>query len=173
MKPILIEKPQKTSSNVIPQEFLGGDYCDGDVLVRIMSDNQLVRITSTNTQTVRDGLSSYFSRHQQDVGLLCSVIYWQKRTIDYQALHTAFLLDSLSEEDFEREAEKFSTRQVELKPEVIASVVEQLDSLIGLKFDTSDFADFFHCSQSNVLAGLALLNSPHYVALLPPPDQDD
>jgi len=116
---------------------------------------------------VRDGLNAYFDRHSQDIGLLCSVIFWQKRTIDYQALHTAFLLNSLSEEDFEQEADKFTVHQKDLPPERIASVVERLDSLIGIKFDTSDYSDYFQCSQQNVMAGLRLLPDQRFAEMLP------
>ncbi len=88
-----------TSSPVIGSSFLKDGCSNNDVLIRVREDeHNAVIITSTNTQTVRDGLNTYHVRHLQDVDLLCSVIVWQKRTIDYQALHTAFLLNSLSEE---------------------------------------------------------------------------
>lgn len=174
MKPI-VPRSSTASSTVDTQDFLGGDHPESDILVRIRSGGQFnsFSIASTSTETVRDDLSAYFVRHTQDIGLLCSVIFWQKRTIDYQALHTAFLLNSLSEENFEKEAGKFSVRQKEVQPELIASVVERLDSLTGLKFDTSDYADYFQCSQRNVMAGLGLLNSPHYTAMLPSLAQDE
>ena len=102
---------KSTSSTVVMQDPLD-DTCPGsDRLFRIMTKNRTVTIASTETQTVQDSLNMYLARHSQDVDLLCSVIFWQKRTIDYQALHTAFLLDSLSEEEFEQEAEKFTVHQ--------------------------------------------------------------
>lgn len=158
-----------TSSTVVPKEFLDGDYFDNDILLRVYSKNgsKSIALTSTSTQTVRDGLNACFDRHRQDINLLCSVIFWQKKTIDYQALHTAFLLNSLSEDEFEQEADKFTVHQKNLPPENIATTVEWLDSLVGIKFDTSDYADYFQCSQQNVIAGLRLLTDERFTAMLP------
>lgn len=163
-----------TSSTVIPN-FLNGDYSDDDRIYRVYSNNGAKSLTliSTSTKTVRDGLNAYLDRQSQDIGLLCSVVFWQKRTIDYQALHTAFLLNSLSEEEFEQEADKFTVHQKDLPPGTIASVVERLDSLIGIKFDTSDYADYFQCSQQNVMAGLRLLKAQHFTAMLPEPIENN
>ncbi len=164
-----------SSSTLITKNFLDGEYSDDDRLLRVCSDNgtKLVILNSTSTKTVRDSLSAYIDRHTKDTGLLCSVIFWQKRTIDFQALHTAFLLNSLSEEEFEQEADKFAVHQKDLPPEMIASVVERLDALIGIKFDTSDYADYFQCSQKNVLAGLQLLPNKHFTAMLPTSTEDN
>jgi len=164
-----------TSSPVVMQDFFSDDYFDSDLLLRIRSGKEYktLILTSTNTQTVRDGLNAYFVRHSQDIDLLCSVIFWQKRTIDYQALHTAFLLNSLSEEEFEQEAEKFTLHQGNIPSEKIASVIERLDSLIGIKFDTSDYSDYFQCSQENVMAGLRLLPDQHFAAMLPVPAENN
>jgi hypothetical protein len=159
-----------TSSPVVMSDFFSGDsFNNSDLILRVRSENEskTITLTTTNTQTVRDGLNAYLDRHSQDIALLCSVIFWQKRTIDYQALHTAFLLNSLSEEDFEQEAEKFTVRQEKVPSETIASVVERLDSLIGIKFDTSDYSDYFQCSQENVMAGLRLLTDQRFTAMLP------
>lgn len=167
MLPFSIE-PATSSSQVVAQDMWGDISSDGDVLIRVKSDQQLktIRIASASTQTVRDRLNAYLL---QDVDLLRSVIYWQKKTIDYQALHTAFLLSSISEEEFEVESEKFTVRQTEIQPDFIASVIDRMDSLLGIPFDTSDYSDFFKCSQENVMAGLRLLPQTHFVAMLPAP----
>jgi hypothetical protein len=163
-----------TSSHVVADLLSGDSMNDGDMLLRVMPENNFktITITSVSTQTVVDGLNTYLAQHLQNTELLCSVIYWQKRTIDYQALYAAFLLDSLSEEDFEQEAEKFTIHQKRILPEKIAFDIEQLDSLIGIKFDTSDYSDYFQCSQENVMEGLRLLPSKHFSAMLPASIED-
>lgn len=164
-----------TSSPVVMPDFFSGDSFYSDLILRVRSDNEskTITLTTTNTQTVQDGLNAYLDRHSQNIALLCSVIFWQKRTIDYQALHTAFLLNSLSEEGFEQEAEKFTVHQGNITSEKIASVIERLDSLIGIKFDTSDYSDYFQCSQENVMAGLRLLPDQHFAAMLPVPAENN
>jgi hypothetical protein len=169
MQSVRIENPSPTSSLVVSKDFLGGDLSGLDLILRMRSDGQYqaLHIAFTNTKTVQDGLNSCYYKYFQDVKLLCSVILWQKKTIDYQALYTAFLLNSLSEEEFEEEAEKFTVHQNDVLPEKIASDIERLDSLIGIKFDTSDYADYFQCSQQNVMAGLRLIPHSHFAAMLP------
>ena len=163
-----------TSSHVVPELLSGVSVNDGDMLFRVVPEDNFktVTITSVNTQTVVDGLNTYLAQHSQNTELLRSVIYWQKRTIDYQALYAAFLLDSLSEEDFEQEAYKFTIHLKRIPPEKIAFDIEQLDSLIGIKFDTSDYSDYFQCSQENVMEGLRLLSSEHFSAMLPTSIED-
>lgn len=177
-KPNLREVSLPTSSPVFSEGNLDGlvtSATEHDYFMRVKLDGQL-RTTSTyitKTKDVYAGLNEYYNRNWHDISLLSSVIYWQKKNIDYQALYTAFLLDTLSEEDFEKEAEKFAVRQKEVQPELIAAFVERLDSLIGLKLDTSDYADYFQCSQNNVITGLSKLNNPHFSALLPSPAKSE
>lgn len=158
-----------TSSPVVMQDFLGDICPENDWIFRVTAGNEYksIAIISTNTTTVRDSLNAYFVQHSQDIDLLCSVIFWQKRTIDYQALHTAFLLDSLSEEEFEQESEKFIVHQKNIPSEKIASDIGRLYSLIGMEFDTSDYSDYFQCSQKNVMDGLRLLPAQCFAAMLP------
>jgi hypothetical protein len=121
----------------------------------------------TSTRTVQDNLNECVKQHLQDLELLRSVIFWQKRTIDYQALHTAFLLNSFSEEEFEQKSEKFAVHQQDVCPEEIAAIIERIDSLTGIRFDTSDYSDYFQCSQENIIAGLQLLPHQHFADMLP------
>jgi len=166
-----IDSVSISASPVVPEGFFSGANAGQDFLVRVKLDDQYntAGIFTTQTKTFTDGLNKYFLKHIQDIELLSSVIYWQKRTIEYQGLHMAFLLDSVSEEDFEKEAVKFAVRQRDVPPEQIARVVGKLDSLIGLKLDTSDYADYFQCSQNNVMAVLSMLENPHFAAMLPAP----
>ena len=158
-----------TSSPVMTQDFFESeDSVNKDLVLRIRRlDDKTCTLTSTNTQAMRNDLNAYVFQHSQDIDLLRSVIFWQKRTIDYQALHTAFLLNSLSEEEFEQESDKFTVHQVKIPPEKIAFDIGRIDSLLGLKFDTSDYSDYFQCSQENVMDGLRLLPYTRFIAMLP------
>ncbi len=170
MTSILVENAESTASPVVTDDFFKSDLGGVDVVFRFQGSAHLktVKVSATNTRTIRDGVSAFMKHHRDDLDLLKSVIYWQKKTIDFQALHAAFLLGSMSEEAFEEESDKFVTTQVDVDPVQVASVVERLDSLIGIPFDTSDYASFFQCSQENVMAGLRrLTHHPHFVAMLP------
>ena len=161
-----------TSSPVMTQDFFESeDSVNKDLVLRIRRlDDKTCTLTSTNTQAMRNDLNAYVFQRSQDIDLLRSVIFWQKRTIDYQALHTAFLLNSLSEEEFEQESDKFTVHQVKIPPEKIAFDIGRIDSLLGLKFDTSDYSDYFQCSQENVMDGLRLLPYTRFITMLPASD---
>jgi hypothetical protein len=170
MKSVTYINPPLSSVPVDSDNFFGEDLQCGDILLRVTSDNEFktYSVASTKTQIVRDGLSALNDEYQRNTELLCALIFWQKRTIDFQALHAAFLMNSISEEEFESEAEKFTVCQYEVSPQFIASIIEKLNELVGIKFDTSDYADFFHCSQQNVLDSLKLLSPrSHFAAMLP------
>jgi hypothetical protein len=158
-----------TTSPVLSGNFFGGDYHGSDILVRLFQEKQsgAMQVLSTSTQMVRDGFENFYSQYVSDIGLLRSVIFWQKRTIDYQALHTAFLLNAMSEEDFELESQKFVAHQKAIDAHEIATTVERLDHLVGMHLDTSDYADYFQCTQENVLDGLRHLPHSKFLALLP------
>jgi hypothetical protein len=147
-----------------------------DLLFRIRMNGGVLNsfdVAGVKTQTIKDGLNSFYFQYQKDISLLSSVIYWQKRTIEYQATYAAFLLGSLSDDEFEKESINFTYHQKAIPPEHIASVVNRIDSLTGLKFDTSDYSSYFKCSQSNVMEGFKLLESNGYFsALLPLPAND-
>lgn len=161
MTACILENLSPTSSLVVTEP--------SDLTVRIKTDIQSRTITFAycDTQTIKDNLERFRCQYTQDVKLLSSVILWQKKTIDYQALYTAFLLNSVSEEVFEEEAEKFMVHQQVVLPEKIAADISRLDALVGVKFDTSDYADYFQCSQQNMMEALRLIPHSHFVALLP------
>lgn len=163
-----VENDFRTTSD-IGSGILSGGYPSGDVLFRVVSTDgaRWEHVAVTQTQFVRDGLNQLCDDHQKDIAILSSVIVWQKRTIDFQALHTAYLLNSISEEEFDTESDKFTFRQRSVDPEKIAFVVERMHELLGFSFDTSDYADYFKCTQKNVMEGLRLLPGKQFTELLP------
>jgi len=169
MKPIRVDNGFRTTSDVGSGIFNGGCPPAGDVLIRVVNNDgaRWEHVAVTQTQFIRDGLNQLFDDHQQDIAILSSVIVWQRRAIDFQALHTAYLLNSISEEEFDLESDKFTFRQRSVDPERIAFVVERMHELLGFSFDTSDYADYFKCTQKNVLEGLKLLPGMQFRELLP------
>lgn len=159
-----------TSSSIVAEDFLADGNTDHDLLIRIQSENgfKAITLTSTNTQTIRDGLDTYHNQHKQDINLLRSVIFWLRNNLDYDGVYTAFLLGCLSEEEFEEESEKFTVYEEFVDPIKIAQDIQKMYSLIGVDFDTSDYAGYFKCSQENVMEGLKLLkNNPIFMEKLP------
>jgi len=134
---------------------------DHDVIVRH-------RTNSVASMPTQDFVNSCRSIFEQDISLLSRVIVWQRRTIEYNALYTAFLLDAMTEEEFEEESEKFLVRKQHVDVSKIASEISRIEKLTGLEFDTSDYAGFFSCSQENVMQGMASLKAQErFLSVLP------
>ncbi len=132
-----------------------------DTLVRFRTNS----LVSMPTQDFVDSCRSIF---QQDISLLSRVIVWQRRTIEYNALYTAFLLDAMTEEEFEEESDKFLVRKQHVDVSQIKSEISRIETLTGLEFDTSDYPGFFSCSQENVMQGMALLKDhERFLSVLP------
>lgn len=165
MKPIKVLFADTSSA---PQHIGRDD--DGqltDVLVHVTKVGGVVTLNPVDTRTVRDSFNRAMDSRSWDVDVLRSVVLWQRRTIDFQAIHTAFLLDAITEDEFEEESSKFVVDLKNLDPRFIAMMIKRVDFLVGLQFDTSDYADFFQCSQENVMDGLKLLPAERYSEMLP------
>jgi len=159
-----------TSSRIVTEDFLADSNTNQDILVRFQLEDgrKAITVTSTNTQIIRDGLNAYHGQHEQDINLLRSVIFWLRNNLNYDGVYTAFLLGCLSEEEFEEESEKFTVYEEFVDPIKIAQDIQKMYSLIGVDFDTSDYAGYFKCSQENVMEGLKLLkNNPIFMEKLP------
>lgn len=137
------------------------DVIENDYLVRF-------RTNSFVSMPTQDFVNSCRFIFQQDISLLSRVIVWQRRTIEYNALYTAFLLDAMTDDEFEEEANKFLVTQQSVDASQIASEMSRIEELTELKFDTSDYADFFRCSQENVMQGMSLLKTQErFLSVLP------
>ena len=85
------------------------------------------------------------------IELLRSVILWMQAKINYQALYTAYLLNSsMSEDEFEKQADKFTVHQKDIPVEQIASGIKRIRSLTWMEFSVSDYASYFQCSEESV-----------------------
>ena len=89
-----------------------------------------------------------------DIIILRKIIFYLRNKINYQSLYTAFLLGTLSEEEFEEESEKFIVQQKDISVETVASEIKRIHNLAWLDFSISDYADYFQCSQDIVQEAL-------------------
>ncbi len=146
-----------------------GSSTNNDFLVRLQSTGSNFYITSTHTQIVQETLDLIFQSHVRDVAVLRSFVHWQKQHLDYQALYTGMLLETISEEEFMVEAEKYATEESEVDPVMLAGHIDELRRLTALDLETSEYASFFNSTQENVVDAMARLGEAnvHFHDLLP------
>lgn len=123
-------------------------------LVRNPHDVLIRRVSSpdTGTQTfirptadVQQQLSKWMNCMMADVSQLKGVIRWQHHLIDYNSSYQAYLMDQLSDEEFEEVAEKFAYEPREIDVEQLAAGVERIYSLTGIAYTPSDICSLFQC----------------------------
>ncbi|MFS8973845.1 hypothetical protein PO002_04925 [Cupriavidus necator] len=94
------------------------------------------------TPVVQQRLQAWASAKEHDVAALKRVTRWQKRRLDYQALYNAYVLGAVSEDDFLKDAEEFSSDIKEVSEAQIAENISHLSRLLDFELTASDYADF-------------------------------
>lgn len=134
-----------------------------DYLVRVsgqeISGSYNVNVAFTNTSsfftTVTKGWEAYYSR---DIVSLVSVIHWQHSILDYNAHYNAYLLNQISEEEFESSSEAIAYEPQDIDPAELANKIRTIVSLTGIDYTPSDFAGLFRCSEESVQKALQVLS---------------
>lgn len=90
------------------------------------------------------------NRLEFNIKTLAEVVERQSAILDYNGLYIAYLLDQMTEEQFEEESEKYLLESCNEKPEVIARKIEVLREHTKLDLTRSDLADLFCCDESEI-----------------------
>lgn len=145
-----------------------------DYLVRFMTDEtRSLHSFVASTSDVQTKLASWASVIYRDIEQLKEVVQWQHKTIDYNSLYQAFLLDQLSESEFEYEAEKFAYEPVQMAPEDLASKVQRVYSLTGIHYTPSEISDLFQCNHEEAMQAISIIRvlNPELSYMLPEGDR--
>ena len=117
-------------------------------------------IQSWDTSAINIQISHWCADQTRNVEVLATVIKSQNKQLEYQSYYNAYLLGSLSEEEFEIESDAFICNQITMEPVHVADVISRLDQLLDLKFEDSQLAEFFHIDIAAVSEGRSLVHKP-------------
>lgn len=158
---VLFSTSTMVTSALVPDWPVAADdgepYEHVDQMFRFQTDSltrSVVGHTWETAEFVR-GLSAWAMERSDEVDLLKDFAAWQKNKLDYGAVHAAWLLEAMSDEEFEEEASKYVNEIGEQDPRRMADVAEKLVRLLDFELTTSELADFLHAEPRAVLDSIA------------------
>jgi hypothetical protein len=168
--------PHTTASTTSAASFLGApgagisSFSGMDILVRVVQTTGGPNATwIRETAAVSGELRGWALGMQADLAQLRSLALWQHRLLDYNAVYQAYLLEQMTEDEFEAEAEKFVVDHDHVDIDVLAPQIDQLLRLTGIAYTPSDLVAYFHCEHDDVMSALDHLKEvrPEIAYLLP------
>lgn len=142
-----------------------------DHMYRVRTDSMTQSVVGHSWETTEffRGLSAWMTKRAEEVGLLQDFANWQKSKLDYTAVHTAWLMEGITLEEYMVEAEKFATEISEQDPRRVADVADRLTKLLPFELSTSELAEFLQAEPRAVLDSIAMFgqHSEKLRALLP------
>lgn len=171
MDALALTSPKTTS---VDELLSATPYPERDYIVRI-STNQETKSTSMqlySTGVVAARLNNYAAAMTRDINLLKSVIHWQHRRLDYGSIYNAYLMDQITEEEFETAVEQFAYEPQNVDPDVLAADASRVFELTEIPYEPSDLADLFQCEHANMMEAVKMVSAAHqeYAKMLPSGD---
>lgn len=131
-----------------------------DRIVRISTDflTQSLVTQWCDTNELQRFVIGLAETKQHDVDLLKSFAAWQKKKLDYQAVYNAYILEAISEEEFEEESAPYVVEIKEVDSAAIGKAMDELVELLPFEVSTSDFADYFECEPEDVVLAISAVS---------------
>ena len=128
-----------------------------DIVARIQTSSNVVSVQAMNTREFVSKMVQAQINWKKDIDTLNDVINWQHKVIDFNSSYAAYLLEQISEEEFEQVAESMATDENEIDPGLLAYLISRTLKLTTIEFTPSDLANLFHCSVDAVDEALHLV----------------
>jgi hypothetical protein len=126
------------------------DQFDLIAMVAVDTSTQSYSISTWKTIEFRNKLISWALEKDRDIFELKSVTTWQKKCLDYQSVYNAYLLGSLTEEEFEKDSDEYTTEIRNISKNEILSTFARLNRLLEFHISTSDLASYLQTDSSSV-----------------------
>lgn len=131
-----------------------------DIVARVVqTSSQVINIQAMNTCDFASQIAQEKMRWKKDIEILNDVINWQHKIIDFNSSYAAYLLEQISEEEFEQVAESIAADENEVELDLLSTMISRILNLTTIEFSASDLANLFHCSVDAVDEALHLI--PH------------
>lgn len=135
----------------------------------------IASIPTAHVQSELSGVLQCIRKANDDVKVLQDVVKWQHHLLDYNAHYNAFLLEQVTESEFEEVAATFAYEQQEVEIPALQARVERILTLTNIDYPPSDLAEFFHCDPSQVVQVYQSLvpRFPNIASMVPVTDLPD
>jgi hypothetical protein len=134
------------------------------MMIRDWGPDGPLRIHPGNVGDIGQRLADMQSSTREVVDVLVDTIKSQKNILDYNGCYIAYLLEQITEDQFEAEAENFAFEPVEHCD--IQQLMKKTAILLqstGLSFSSQELADVFRCHEADVQEALQSLASRQLV----------
>jgi hypothetical protein len=130
-----------------------------DLMARVSrkTNSTITEIGIVDTNNFLARLSVVQAGWRSDISALREVVEWQHRVIDFNSSYVAYLLEQISEEEFESVAESSVVDEVDKDKYQVASMIDRVLRLTNLDYTASDFSNMLACSQEAVVEALEFL----------------
>ncbi len=131
-----------------------------DYMIRLAGTNEDdMNYVVKETHEFKTYLSNIFEYFKFVKDTLVEVILSQKKLLDYNGVYNAFLLDQLSEEEFEQEAKTFIYKPASIDPKKLSIKIEILYNYTKIDYSTSELSNIFHCDIDNVEESIKIITN--------------
>ncbi|MCK9375696.1 MAG: hypothetical protein M0P73_06055 [Syntrophobacterales bacterium] len=131
-----------------------------DLLVRVYGPTlEDAEVNITGTIEFKKHFDNIFKYFKFVKDTLVEVILSQKRTLDYNGFYNAFLLEQVSEEEFDKIAEQFTYTPKVIDHKLLASKINALLELTKIDYSTSELSDIFQCDNDNVTEAIQTIRN--------------
>lgn len=159
-----ITTPSKLFQEVTLDAAATGVDTGVDYLIRLTgSCPEDMKYSITGTDKFKSHFANIFEYFKFVKDTLVEVIFSQKRSLDYNGFYNAFLMRQLSEEEFIKIAEKYTYQPKTIDINVLTSKVTILFNLTQIDYSTSELADIFQCTGSNVTEAIQFIGNNNYL----------
>lgn len=145
-----------------------------DHIVRLISDDTAaVFFKVYETSDVHAYFNEWANSLYRDINTLKSVVQWQHNLIDYNSIYQAFLMEQLTDDEFEDEAQKFVYEPMPVDPDELTSDLRRVYELTNIPYTPSDISSLFKCTHEDALHAISNLREkiPAISPMLPEQDQ--
>ena len=149
------------SSGTIDGDGFSGlpSFTSYDKLFRLQdvgTGSSVINITSmAATQDVYASLYKFCSSHvhaaREDVQTLKKVVAWQHNLIEYNSVYNAFLLEQITEDEFEVAATAYEFELVSCETVALKESIRNVLKVTEIDYQPSDMADLFRCDHQHVV----------------------
>jgi len=119
--------------------------------VKVDSTSSQAWVATVQTKHFQAVVHSVITAKDADIWRLKAVVLWLKTRLDYQAIHTAYLMGSMEEAEFAEESDKYSTEYKQIDPRKIATEIVECSKLLDFELSPADYADFLGVDVEAVL----------------------
>jgi hypothetical protein len=133
-----------------------------DVMFRV-TGNETAGVMNYDVAVVRTGTffealsRAWRQTHEQQVSALLDVVHWQHGMLDYNAHYNAYLLEQMSQEEFEAASRDIAYEPIQIAAVELVPKIKTVMSLTDIDYTPSDFASLFRCREETVQHALDII----------------